>query len=380
MGGSVPTTGEPPIFVNAEEQQDQPMLQRDHHTTRGDAEHIGPRKEPPPFAVYYFVHAIRCRITQPLTHRQWRSLRLNSNDAFMLRSGYDKRLRTSNDPRPVSISKNYIKGYLDNPLVVVKPNEEALRFLNALPRVLLNYSELARDQIVTDAEQVHDRFIEHFVHPRHGTHEMVFRITGEDDENADDDEVPVNPRRFATRPQSNPIVGDRTTGTSYTGQRRRGHLFACYSDLPSKETGELSCFHLEARYQGTTALRRLGIDRPADLIDFAHADYWNEVLKHIYRIDFERLGRYETNRRRRERRRKALIICSGRYNKDAAVGSSLYHVFGQHPNQPYHSLQRFLDVYKPRSRGFLTRIRWADIVNPAFPFPCKTRPWETVTK
>lgn len=371
------------------------------HTRLPSAAQIGHSKRPLPSAVYYFVHGTRYRITQSLTRHQWRRLRSNCDDAYMLKLGDDRRLCTPNDPRPLSISKNYIKGYLDDVLVVVKPNKKALLFLDALPGVILNYVEFARDQIVTDAELVHDRFVEHFVHRWHGKHETLFRIKeGEpqdDDDDADYDEPPDRPIKWPLPRPPKICLDDVSTGTSYTGQRRRGHLFACYSDLHSRETGELSCFHLEGRYQGTAALRPLVAFilkhatkkdakehatnarrlRPSDLIDFPHEVYWQQVLQHLYTIDFERLGRHDANRRRRERRRSPIITCSGRYNQDAATGGGLYHVLGRHPKQSYRSVQRFLDVYKPRARPFLTRIRWSDLIDPAFPLFCQTRPWET---
>lgn len=180
---------------------------------------------------------------------------------------------------------------------------------------------------------------------------------------------------------------DPSTGTSYTGQRRRGHLFACYSDKHSKETGEVDCFHLEARYRGEAALRQLGIHRPADLIGFDHEGYWEKVLQRLYRIDFERLGRFNANCRRREHRRRPIITSDGRYNRDASAGGIIYHVLGrhspsrQHPlvRRSYHSVQRFIDVYKPRERPFLIRIRWRDLIDPSFLLPCETRRWELRT-
>ena len=302
---------------------------------------------------YYFVHAIRLRIIKRLTKQQWKYLRENCEAAFMLRLHDKKHQR---DLRWLPFRLNYMKGYLDQPLVVVKPNDKALRFLDALPGVILNYAEFARDQIVPNAEQAHDRFVLHFLHPRHGKHELKIRIL-----NPAKDKPQIYWRGYAQQPTDH-----SNTGTSYTGQRGRGHLFACYSDLPSKETGEVDCFHLEGRYTGQPALRdQLGINRPADLIDFPHEAYWEKVLQQLYIINFERLGIYDTNCRRGDRRRKPHI-------SDAAVGGALYRVFGTHPveetndgDQPqYRSLQQFMDKYKPPARRFLIPFAWEDLIDP----------------
>ena len=292
----------------------------------------------------YFVDASRYRITQPLNKQQWECLRSNCKSAYMLDRRDKNEAAASIDFGPMFLPRNYIKGYLNNPLVVVKPNTEALLLLNKLSGVMLNYVELARDQIVADSEQVHDRFNRHFVHRWHGKHQTVFRVLnahGEDESYS-------------------------TTGTSYSGQRRRGHIFAWYSDRPSKVTGECSCFHVEGRYQGEPALNSLGINCPADLINFPHEAHWQKNLEQLYAIDFARLGRYERNRRRRERRRKSNILLAGKYNADAAYGGVLYRVFGRHPDQPYQSVQQYLDVYKPPSRDFLVPIRLSDLIDPMF--------------
>jgi len=281
---------------------------------------------------YYFVHAIRSRITEWLTEQQWKYLRKNCEAAFMLRLHDKKHQR---DLRWLPFRLNHMKGYLDQPLVVVKPNDKALRFIDALPGVILNYAEFARDEIVADAELVHDRFVKHFLHLRHGKHELKIRIL-----KPNKDKPQVDWRGYAKQ-----STDHANTGTSYSSQRGRGHLFACYSDLPSKVTGEVDCFHLEGRYTGQPALRQLGINRPADLIDFPHEAFWQKALQNLHIINFERLGIYDANCRRGERRRK-------QNSTDAAVGTGLYRFFGTDPDKPqYRTLQRFMDQYKPPGDG-----------------------------
>jgi hypothetical protein len=290
-----------------------------------------------PSEPYYFLHGTRYRITEPLKNWQWQEL-FPGCEAFMLDRRNEDRLRARGDLRLLPkrpYYRHFMKNYLDDPLVVIHPTDEDLRLLDALPGIIQNYSELARDQIVADAEQAHNRFFEHFLDPRHGTHELV-RIE-----------------------QTN-----TSSGTTYTRQRGRGHLFAVYSDKRSKVTGELNCLHIEGRYTGWPALRdQLGINRPADWLDFDHEAYWDKVLWEIYIMNFERLAIYDANRRRGDRRRKPS-------NEDAAAGRRLYDLLSCHRDQPqYNSLQRFMDAYKPPSRPFLIRLPWSNLIDPTFHLP-----------
>lgn len=136
----------------------------------------------------------RFRIRRDLTPSEWRELHDNSRAAFMLR----------NEP---GFS---IPTYIDAPLIVIKPEERALRLIDDLPGAFVNYNEFAKDLTVPDPAAMQRLFDEHFVHPwRSPRHETVLSTA----------------ERHVT----------------YTGQRGgRGRLFAWYSDRPSKLTAKMS--------------------------------------------------------------------------------------------------------------------------------------------
>jgi len=182
--------------------------------------------------------------------------------------------------------------------------------------VLVNYVESARDQLMSEeaAHRLSDEFDEHFVQGWHGKQEQY-----------------------------------RAEHGTYTSGRRVGRLFAWYWDRESKATGT-HCFHLEARYQGVAAVRRIGIHHPRDLLTFDHEDFWLQYLR-LYRVDLEKLGRCHLNHILGERRRQPLLYRWPRhpapfvYNLDRSTGSILYRVYASHSKQGFRSVQRFVDSY-----------------------------------
>jgi hypothetical protein len=80
------------------------------------------------------------------------------------------------------------------------------------------------------------------------------------------------------------------------------------------------------------------------VLAFDHANYWAKNLQ-LFKIDFERLGRFYNNRRSGARRSKSRITGSWPYNRDLAAGSVLYHAHAWHPQQLHHSVQRFVDTF-----------------------------------
>jgi hypothetical protein len=243
---------------------------------------------------YHYFDVVRLRLTRPLSETELNYLRDNAQDARL------------NPGR-------YICGFIPDVLTVNVPKEPALQALAELPGAIVNYLEVARDLIVPEAEAkaFHQHFDTHFVQPWHGKHQTI---------------IGANP--------------------SYSGQRRRGHWFAWYSDRPCKLTGEFGCFHLEGRYLGAQAVRRLGVHHPQDLLDFGHVAYWTENI-HLYDVNSERLGRFDRNQRQGSRHRTPSISRFGSwtYNHDLAIGSTIFACLAQHPNQPGFSVQRFVDLY-----------------------------------
>jgi hypothetical protein len=196
---------------------------------------------------------------------------------------------------------------------LVAPNEQALRLLATIDGVHINYLEIARDWILPDgqADVMKALFDQHFVQPWHGKRETK-------------------------------IVYGTTT---YTGQRKRGgcNHFVWYPDKHCKLTGEVECFHLEGRYKGARAVRKLGINHPRDLLTFDYTAYWGKHLR-LFTVDYERLGRHYRNRRSGTRHPREQCK-PGSYNRDLAIGCALYRQYACHPDQRRYSVQRFVDRF-----------------------------------
>lgn len=187
-----------------------------------------------------------------------------------------------------------------------QPSKEALEFLARRNDVLLTYAELALDIIMDDEQgcgHLLDIFEKHYLQRWHGKRETKF---------------------FAG-------VGGRTAKG-----RSRGTTISWYADRPSKITGEVNCFHIEAQVQGSGALRRIGINHPRDLLSFDHAALWRRQLHNcFFQLDVGRLYRTWNNQHRGTRRRKPDVDKNGR-NRDRAKGAVLFRAFG--------SLQALVDA------------------------------------
>ena len=192
-------------------------------------------------------------------------------------------------------------------LVVVLPYDAALRFL-AQQDWLLNGAEIAREVICrneAEVAQLDDFTTRHFVQRWAGKHAVC---------------------RFV----------NKKTGThvTYSGQRRKGRRFVWYGDRPSKITGEVDCFRFEARLSGVDALRRIGLNTPADLLAFDHEAFWAEHER-FEDVDHARLGRWWANQLEGSSRQKARITRCGsyRYDHDIAVGNLLWRALSILPRQ-----------------------------------------------
>ena len=69
------------------------------------------------------------------------------------------------------------------------------------------------------------------------------------------------------------FVGKDGKFTRYTAARGAPNLIAMYADKPSKATGEIFCVHLDWRISRAYALRRAGIYKVSDLINFNHQEF-----------------------------------------------------------------------------------------------------------
>lgn len=179
-------------------------------------------------------------------------------------------------------------------LRLFQPDEEALRWLAKRNDVLLTHVELTLDVISEDAEELLGLIPAQFVQRWHRKRQ---------------------PSRWEN--------GNYRTGR--LGQK--GMVFQFYADRASKVTGEVDCFHAEAKVYGSAALRRLGIIHPRDLIGFNHDEFWQRNLV-LLEVDRERLGRWWENKRAKTKRRTSTITERG-YNVTRATGNLLCRVYGR---------------------------------------------------
>ncbi len=255
--------------------------------------------------VFSYFDKLAFRTARPLAEKQMIILRKNASSVDLRRGHH------------IRGSKNALI------LTVVNPNDRALRLLANRSSLVANYVEVARDTILVDERrplqlrEIHDRT---FVQPRHCKRQTVLLEHG-----------------------------------SYTGQNRPGHRFVWYGDRPSKRGGVGNCFHLEGRHHGVIAVRRMGIHRASDLLEFNHAAYWRRHLN-FYEVDCARLGRWHLNRVTGQRRQRAMEKNNNfaKYDIDRRTGQMLFRIFGHHEFQEVLSVQMFIDRY---GRGpFLRRI------------------------
>jgi hypothetical protein len=68
--------------------------------------------------------------------------------------------------------------------------------------------------------------------------------------------------------------------------------------------------------QGAALLRRRGLHRPSDLLDFDFVSYWQRWLR-LYHRDYARLGRFDANRYGNRKRQHAV-------KRDTRRGAVLY--------------------------------------------------------
>jgi hypothetical protein len=250
----------------------------------------------------------------------WLKQPLSNTDRAWLNSQCGK-LRTARQLRvkePAWFNPSYKQTFR-----LFQPSQDALTWLGKRNDLLLTYVELALD-FITDGWSklaLADAFNKHFVQRWHRSRESK--------------------------------IFDDFYGNGNTGPRRPGLRFQWYTDLPSKATGEVRCFHLEVKCQGSAALRRIGINHPRDLIPFDHGKFWRgQLTGALLQCDCERLGRYHANKRDGTKRRAPPR--SKAFNRDAAIGNVLWRVWSAHEHRDkqgiisdvdQRSMQWFVDHY-----------------------------------
>jgi hypothetical protein len=223
-------------------------------------------------------------------------------------------------------------------LQLPQPTEAALRILINCTHdeLLLNRGEIALDLLFADRPSlgaIVNQLQHMLLQPWHSGHQMQAFDDG-----------------FVTRRYE-------------PGQPKRGHWMHHYADQPCRIDGHPHCLHLQSCVQGAPLLRSRGINRPSDLLDFDFVSYWQQWLR-LYRLDFERLGRFDANRCSGSTRQRPRIEQWGRLgavNLDRMRGGRLYHILAfaddQRSDAEPRSLQTFVSNYRdgPR-RPYLTRM------------------------
>jgi hypothetical protein len=216
-------------------------------------------------------------------------------------------------------------------LDISQPTPSALHFLARLENnVLFNYVEISCDFIFATPHAV-QRCLKLF---RDSFLQSWHRFTMQ---------VEAYPQGYTTRkpPES--------------GERRTGQWFQYYIDRLCRLTQDPYCFHFEGKHQGVQFLQRIGLRHPRDLTNFDFDGYFAEKMI-LYRLDLERLGRYEDNRRTGRKRRTSQIVTHGSlsFNVDFWRGAIFYRRLSAHSDSNDSSLQQFVDRY---GRGpFLTPL------------------------
>jgi hypothetical protein len=204
-------------------------------------------------------------------------------------------------------------------LEIYQPSPKALLQLATLPdEACTSYVEIACDLTTHDlssVEMIAKAFQHGFLQPHHRKKKVK-----------------------AFDNDSGSVTGFTTRANPQKGKRRRGFWFQWYSDRPCKILDEPYCFHFEGKHEGGQAVKRLGIHHPRDLSKFDYDEYFSKHFGRLYYIDYDRLGRFDENRRNGRRRKKS-------FDSDRRKGQALYRVFSLDPDETSRSLQSFVDRY-----------------------------------
>jgi hypothetical protein len=214
-----------------------------------------------------------------------------------------------------------------------QPNEAAIRWLAERDDVLINLLHPAIDYIFRDSDecaQAKELFDRCQVRRWHGKNQQV---------------------RF-------------DHGTRYDAYRWWSPtVLTNYVEDYSRITGECHCLHLEWRAYGCGAVRRCGIERSADLLEFDHREFWCKRLL-LAELDPERLGRLLRNRASRTKSRVPLLVQynlgRGRcrmINSDLRLGNSIV--------RAHETTQQVLDALRGvRLDGAVIRLDTVDLLPP----------------
>jgi hypothetical protein len=269
-------------------------IQRRHQSVHNDHPESDIHESPVPRRVVYYFDKVAYRLPADLSKDRVAWLKKHAKSVDQRRGHYLPKKPTL--------------------LTITKPDREALEFMASVNGALVNYAEAARDIVTGSTAQdlaLADFAFSHFVQPYHSRRETVYF-----------DGV-----------------------TAYTGPNRPGHRFVWYGDGGKPEGRRRErpkrAFHMECRAHGSNAVRKvLKVNRPRDLIDFDHAEFWKPHLNY-FAIDLERLGRYHSNKVERRRRKSAKVAEDRWALTDRRIGGLLFRLY----SGPYWSVQQFVDTY-----------------------------------
>lgn len=181
-----------------------------------------------------------------------------------------------------------------------QPNDWLVKWLSERDdeEVVINGLEVAVDFSFTswiERDDAMEYFHKHLLRRWHGTGQEI-RVYKENDRSAERVEIEEGESR-------------------YDAGRWAPNRVAMYVEEFSRATGELFCFHLEWRCNGLRPVRNAGIELPEHLMNFDHADFWED--RYLFAdIDPKRIGAVLRKRkiadygRERDRRVGGVILNS----------------------------------------------------------------------
>ena len=221
-------------------------------------------------------------------------------------------------------------------VALYQPRPEAIKILAEIDGAHLTDIEIAHDQIMARPEHVDawlEKGREHVLQRRHKNHRIRIWANG------------------------NWRSADLHRVTQRDGkeirERKHGIVFQAYGDAPCRITDEPNCAHLEAKVYGSSAIRRIGIYGPKDLLNFDYELFWRRHF-HLYKLDVERLGRWYVNKTKNRRQRSWPKPKGGfHYNEHRSTGGLLCRAVGRDGYGNF-SIQRIVNEF---GRGpFLKKV------------------------
>jgi len=149
--------------------------------------------------------------------------------------------------------------------------------------------------------------------------------------------------------------------TRYTGPPWLATKAVVYPDKPSRINGEPHCLHIDYRMSNRGAVRRAGIEGPADMVSLDHRRFWEDRLL-MYALDPNKFGRAYHNHVEGKGRRHAPWVHRSHngfaYDMDRRAGNMIVRSLGVTPEKVAGTTQEVIDQYRDRLpvRGSMQRL------------------------